>query len=57
MACINCGSTEREWTWFCPSCTAVKEAAYAEARRLGLNDYMAIVSLRDQRLREHTELK
>lgn len=53
MECVQPGCDEpTPGTWFCPFHTAVKEAAYAEARELGLNDYYAVIELRDRRLSE-----
>lgn len=44
-------------TWFCIHHTEVKEAAYAEARELGLTNYYDVMTLRDKRLNEKTKHK
>jgi hypothetical protein len=52
--CIVC-KAESTWNWFCPKHTKIKEAAYAEARDLGLTNYYEIIELRDRRLNEDRE--
>lgn len=53
--CINCGAPA-PYTWFCPECTKVKEAAYAESARLG-EDYVDVIIRRDRALAEHKRVK
>jgi len=52
--CICCGAAAPR-TWFCPTCTIVKEKAYTEARILGLMTHAEVIALRDKRLSEHRE--
>lgn len=50
--CVCCGAPA-PLTWFCGCCTAAKEAAYAESRRLGETRWVDVMIRRDKALAEH----
>jgi hypothetical protein len=46
--CVGCGKPkekERDGLWWCGSCYTKKEAAYAEARRLGITNRNEIMEM------------
>ena len=51
--CINCNAPA-PYTWFCPECTAVKEAAYAESKRRD-ERFSEVISRRDAALQQQKE--
>lgn len=50
--CIVCGAPAFG-NWFCKCCHEVKEAAYAESRRLGELTHQEVLTRRDAALAKH----
>lgn len=48
--CYNCGDPRSPILWFCGDCIDAKEAAYAECRELGTNDYADVMIKREEYL-------
>lgn len=53
--CIHCGQPSG-WNWFCPACSEIKEAAYAESARLGETNWYDILARRDAALLAKTRI-
>lgn len=55
--CYNCGEPRNPYLWFCSDCIDAKEAAYAECRKSGNNNYADVMIKREEYLAKIREAK